>query len=252
MRIALGIEYNGSAYHGWQDQNNALTIQPVLEKALSEFANHDLRIICAGRTDAGVHALNQVIHFDTTAERTDRGWVLGPNANLPSDISIRWMRKVPDDFSARFSALSRSYRYLINNQSIRSPLMHRRATWYFEPLDADRMHTAAQFLLGEQDFSAYRASRCQSNRPFRNVRHLSVKREGDRVIVDVTANAFLYHMVRNIVGALLEVGTGRRDVSWTKELLEGRVRAKGANTAPADGLYLVDVAYPEEYGIPSG
>lgn len=244
MRIALGVEYEGTHYHGFQRQQELVTIQGLLESALSRVADHSVQLVCAGRTDAGVHASAQVIHFDTQAERSERAWVLGGNACLPPDIRIQWAKKVQDNFSARFSALSRSYRYIIENQPIRSALMRHFVSWYPMPLDEAAMQEAANHLLGEQDFSAFRSSSCQSLTPFRRLEELNVKRVGNQIILDIRANAFLHHMVRNIVGVLVEIGAGKKNTQWSREVLESRNRALAGIKMPASGLCLVNVEYP--------
>ncbi len=250
MRMALGIEYNGSAYHGWERQQQAITVQSCVEQALSKVANQTIEVICAGRTDAKVHAFNQVIHFDTTAERSIRAWVLGGNAYLPTDISIVWGKRVDSEFHARFSALSRSYRYIILNRMTRPAVFKQLMTWYCHQLDVNRMHKAAQLLLGEHDFTSYRAKACQSKQPIRTIYQLDVTREHDKVIVNITANGFLQHMVRNIVGVLFKIGRSEQAIDWTQDVLSAKDRRCGGITAPPDGLYFTNVAYPEKYQIP--
>jgi tRNA pseudouridine38-40 synthase len=251
-RVACRIEYDGSHYNGWQSQPHAgvVTLQDTLEQALGTVASTSVRLHCAGRTDSGVHAFSQIIHFDAPVTRSSKAWVIGGNANLPRDIRIHWAVPVVSEFHARFSAQARRYRYVIANTPIRPALLHAQVTWHRRVLDAKAMHTAAQALLGECDFSAFRAASCQSNTPMRNVQFIEVKRGGDLVTLDILANAFLYHMVRNIAGALLAVGDGRKPVSWIAELLAGRLRSVGAETAPPGGLYLVDVQYPVRFGLP--
>lgn len=252
MRWALGVEYDGSAYHGWQMQQDGVrSIQQTVEEALSYVADHSVQIVCAGRTDAGVHASGQVIHFDSTAERSARGWLMGANTRLPPDISLRWAQPVAEDFHARYSALSRRYRYFIFNHPMRHALYGHYLTWQYRPLDEKRMHEAAQYLLGEQDFTSLRAAGCQSKTPWRNIMSVEVSRCGHIVLIDITANAFLHHMVRNIAGVLMQVGCGRRDPVWVRELLQLRERAQAPATAPAYGLYMVDVAYPEHFALPA-
>jgi tRNA pseudouridine38-40 synthase len=250
MRIALGVHYNGASYYGWQRQQNVPSIAQHIEEALSQVANQPIEVQCAGRTDAGVHATGQVIHFDTTAERPHHAWVLGTNAHLPPQIAIQYALPVLDDFHARFSATARQYRYVIYNQPVRSGILAEGVTWHKTPLDEQAMHAAAQSLLGEHDFTSFRAAQCQSNSPCRYVHHVLVKRVQDYVIVDIKANAFLHHMVRNIVGALLWVGEHAKPVAWLKDLLEQRNRQLAAPTAKAHGLYFVDVTYPAEFQIP--
>lgn len=250
MRIALMVEYDGSQYHGWQAQTGLHTIQQRLEAALSAVASHDVQVVCAGRTDTGVHATAQMIHFDAQKERSIRAWIHGANAHLPKDICVKWGCEMPDTFHARYSATSRRYQYVIFNSPIRPGLMRSNVTWQYRRLDENRMHEAAQCLLGEQDFTSFRSVECQSNSPMRNIHRCQVKRVGDWVIVDITANAFLHHMVRNIAGVLMAVGTGRREVHWVKEVLHAKDRTMGAETAPPYGLYLVEATYPQEFAIP--
>ena len=251
MRIALGIEYDGTSYNGWQRQKNGIGVQQRLEEALAVVADEPVELTCAGRTDTGVHATGQVVHFDTTAERSERGWLLGTNTNLPADVSVAWARKVDPEFHARFSATGRSYRYVILNRLQRSALHRRRAWWVHQPLDAGRMHEAGQRLLGEHDFSAFRAAGCQAKTALRELTAISVTREGDWVYLDVSANAFLMHMVRNITGTLAEVGQGEQPQEWVTVVLESRDRTIGGVTAPPHGLTLVDVDYPAQFDIPS-
>jgi tRNA pseudouridine38-40 synthase len=250
MRLAIGIEYEGSRYSGWQRQSCAPSVQAEVERSLSSVAAHPVEVTCAGRTDRGVHALAQVVHFDTPAARSIRGWVLGTNTGLPVDVAVQWAVVVPDDFHARYSAVRRTYRYLILNRATRSPVMAGRAWWVYAPLDADRMHAAAQALVGEHDFSAFRASECQSRSPIRRLERITVRRDGEQLTVEVTANAFLHHMVRNIVGTLVEVGDGSRPADWVAESLATRDRRLSGPTAPPDGLYFAAVEYPPEFGVP--
>jgi len=251
VRIALGVEYDGTSYNGWQRQKSGIGVQERLEEALSLVANEAIEVTCAGRTDTGVHASGQVVHFDTSADRSERSWVLGGNSNLPPDISLTWAQPVGDDFHARYTALSRSYRYLILNRLQRSALHRHRAWWVHQPLDAARMHTAAQALLGEHDFSAFRAAGCQSSTAIREISSISVGRSGHWVTLEVTANAFLQHMVRNITGTLAAVGQGEAPVSWVRDVLESRDRTAGGVAAPPQGLTLVAVEYPAALGIPA-
>ena len=250
MKLALGIEYDGSRYFGWQRQEEVESVQQRLEAALSMVAAAPVEVFCAGRTDSGVHATGQVVHFETQAERPLKSWCFGTNAHLPDDIAVKWAVETPDEFHARFSAIARRYRYVIFNDKLRSAILPQGVSHYHYPLDAAKMHKAGQFLLGENDFSAFRAAKCQSHSPWRNLHHLKVSRLGKYVIVDIQANAFVHHMVRNIVGSLLEVGQGRKPIEWLKVLLDGRDRRLAAPTAKAEGLYLVEVQYPERFGIP--
>ena len=251
MRLALGIEYDGTSYNGWQRQENGIGVQQRLEEALSLVADEPVEVHCAGRTDTGVHASGQVVHFDTKAERPDRGWLLGTNTNLPPDISVGWVRRVDDRFHARFSATARSYRYRILNRLQRSALHRHRAWWVYEPLDAASMHAAAQRLVGEHDFSAFRAAGCQAKTATREITSIGVTREADWLTLEVSANAFLMHMVRNITGTLAAIGQGERPPEWISDVLESRDRTLGGITAPAHGLTLVGVAYPEHLQIPA-
>jgi len=251
-RFACRVEYNGESYNGWQSQlgDHVATIQDLVESALSKIAGCDVKIHCAGRTDSGVHGHAQIIHFDAPVPRSCKAWVAGGNTHLPRDIRIHWAVVVDETFHARHSATSRRYRYFIANTAIRSALLSGRVTWHRRPLDEQRMHDSAQCLLGEQDFSAFRASSCQSVSPMRNVHSLRVWRQSDLIVIELRANAFLHHMVRNIAGTLMAVGDGRRPVDWVEELLQGRDRTRAAETASAEGLYLVDVAYPSHFGLP--
>ncbi len=249
-KIALGIEYDGSRYYGWQRQQNVASVQGCLEQALSKVADHPVTVFCAGRTDAGVHATGQVVHFETDSHRQDAAWTLGVNANLPPDIAVRWVKQVSEDFHARFSATARRYRYIIYNHRFRPAILSPGLTHFYHPLDAERMERAGQALLGENDFTSFRALQCQSRTPWRNVKHLKVTRHGPYIVVDIKANAFVHHMVRNIVGSLMEVGCNHRPESWIGELLAARDRTLAAATARAEGLYLVDVDYPALFHLP--
>lgn len=251
-RIAVGLEYDGAAFAGWQLQPGLPTIQGLAQEALARVAAEPVTLVCAGRTDAGVHARGQVAHFDTQAVRSLRGWVLGANGTLPSTVSLTWARPVPLHFHARYSALARTYRYFIFNRPVRSGLVAGRATWVYRPLDAERMRAAAALLLGEHDFSAFRAAECQARSPVRRLEALGVAREGDWVVVEATANAFLHHMMRNIVGLLMHVGRGEAPPEHAREVLEARDRTRAPPTAAADGLYLWAVRYPEAFGLPPG
>ena len=251
MRIALGIEYNGSAYCGWQYQDHSPSVQARVEAALAHVADHDVRVICAGRTDTGVHAYSQVVHFDTTAERSDYSWAFGANTKLPGDVSILWAKQVDENFHARFSATSRLYRYVILNRQIRPGLLKDQVSWEHRPLDLAPMQTAARYLVGEHDFSSYRAVACQASSPIRTLKHLSVNQDGELFTLDLEANGFLHHMVRNIAGVLLTIGAGEAKPIWAKEVLEKRDRTQGGITAPPNGLYFVGVRYPDEYKLPS-
>jgi tRNA pseudouridine38-40 synthase len=251
MRIALGVEYDGTDFLGWQRLTHGATVQGALEQALSRVAAGPIQVTCAGRTDAGVHGRCQVVHFDTDADRDMRGWALGACSNLPTSVAVLWAQPVPEAFHARFSARSRRYRYTILNRPVRAALEARYVTWERLPLDAEAMHAAGQALLGEHDFSAFRAVSCQAAHARRCVQGLQVRREGEQVIVDIEANAFLHHMVRNIVGSLLLVGRGRQPVAWPAELLAGRDREVAGPTAPASGLTFLGPRYEAHWGLPA-
>jgi len=250
MRIALCIEYNGANYSGWQRQKHVNSVQQELEKALTLVAAHPVEVQCAGRTDAGVHGTGQVVHFDTQSSRRLVAWTMGANANMPRDIAVRWAKEVPDDFHARFSATARRYRYIIFNSSLRPAILSSGISHYHGDLDAEKMHQAGQCLLGENDFSSFRAAHCQSRSPWRNIMHLNVSRQGNYVIIDIKANAFVHHMVRNITGSLINVGRGEQEPQWLQWLLEKKNRALAGATAKAEGLYLVDVDYPSQFELP--
>jgi tRNA pseudouridine38-40 synthase len=250
-RYAVGVEYDGSQFCGFQQQPSLATVQGALEHAFTQVAGEPVACVAAGRTDAGVHAAGQVVHFDTAAVRSERGWRLGSNSNLPAAVSVAWVREVPLHFHARYSARARSYRYCIFNRDSRSALVAERATWLYRPLDAASMHAAAQSLVGEHDFSAFRAIECQAKSPVRNLTHIAVARRDLWVTLDVTANAFLHHMVRNIAGLLIAIGVGDSPAERVASVLASRDRKANAATAPADGLYLVAVDYPPEFGLPT-
>ncbi|AJI94039.1 tRNA pseudouridine(38-40) synthase [Yersinia ruckeri] len=250
LKIALGIEYNGSRYYGWQRQLEVRSVQACLEAALTRVANASIVVQCAGRTDTGVHATGQVVHFVTSAQRKDAAWTMGVNTHLPPDIAVRWVKTVSEDFHARFSATARRYRYVIYNHRYRPAILAQGVTHCYMPLDAEKMERAAQALLGENDFTSFRAMQCQSRTPWRNVKHVKVTRQGAYIVVDIKANAFVHHMVRNIVGSLIEIGCGNQAENWIAELLTLKDRSKAAATAKAEGLYLVAVDYPEHFGLP--
>lgn len=253
MRIAMGIEYDGTDFCGWQVQAGGLrTVEGVLAQAVARVADHPVILRCAGRTDTGVHALGQVIHFDTQAYRPLRAWVLGCNVNLPADVNVCWARLVGEDFHARFSATARHYRYDILNCATRSALHRNRVVWSHWPLDECRMQEAALALVGTHDFSSYRALGCQAKNPVRTLQYVDIQRCGERISIKLGANAFLYHMVRNIVGVLMAIGRGDRPVAWAAEILELRDRTRGGVTAPPQGLYLSQVEYPAHFGLPQG
>ena len=252
-RIALGIEYDGSPYSGWQKQKfpQQETVQEYIETALSKVADRNVVVSCAGRTDAGVHATCQVVHFDTEIDRGAKAWTQGVNSMLPRTIRVVWSRTQEDDFHARFSALSRRYLYLMYQRETQSAMLHGRASYTRRKLDEVSMHAAAQHFLGEQDFTSFRAASCQSKTAMRNVMHANVYRRGGFLIFDVKANAFLQHMVRNMMGSLLQVGRGDKGPAWIAQLLSLQDRARAAPTALPDGLYLVGVEYPQSCDLPS-
>jgi tRNA pseudouridine38-40 synthase len=250
MKIALGIEYDGASFYGWQRQRDVVSVQQKLEKALSVIANEPIEVQCAGRTDSGVHGTGQVVHFETSASRKLVAWTMGVNANLPDQIAVRWAKEVPGSFHARFSATARRYRYVIYNSDYRPAVLAKGVSHYHGELDETLMHEAAQYLLGENDFSSFRAAQCQSNSPNRNIMHVNVVRYNQYIVVDIKANAFVHHMVRNIVGSLITVGRKEQKPEWIKWLLEQRNRTLASATAKAHGLYLVAVDYPQEFDLP--
>ena len=250
MRVALGLEYDGTAYNGWQRQRTGNGVQEQLEAALSKVANEDIEVVCAGRTDTGVHASGQVVHFDTNSTRDDRGWLLGVNTNLPDDVSVTWSRHVDESFHARFSATARSYEYLILNRLERSALHRHRAWWVYDDLDVANMQTAAAALVGRHDFSAFRAAGCQASTAIREITDLTLTRNGNWILLEVTANAFLQHMVRNITGTLVAIGRGDAAPEWAASVLESKDRKTGGMAAPPHGLTLVSVQYPPEFEVP--
>lgn len=250
MRWALGVAYDGSAFPGWQTQPGGDAVQDRVESALATIAGHPVSTICAGRTDAGVHALRQVVHFDTAIDRPATAWVRGANAHLADEVAVQWAQPVPDDFHARYSARSRTYRYLLRRAPVPHPLWRDRAGWVFRPLSIDAIRDGARRLVGEHDFTSFRSSQCQAASPVRHLHRLDVTERGDFVEFVVTANAFLHHMVRNLVGALVWVGIGRQSPAWVGELLAARRRALGAPTFSAAGLYLAGVDYDPVFGLP--
>lgn len=250
MRIALGIEYDGTAFCGWQTQPERCAVQDALESALAAIAGHPVETICAGRTDAGVHGAGQVVHFDTTASRPPTAWTRGVNTHLPESVSVLWAREVSEDFHARFSARARTYRYLLLARGVRPGLDRGRVGWTHRSLDLAAIEAGAAHLVGEHDFSAFRAADCQAASPVRNLSRLSVRHREGLFVFDLTANAFLQHMVRNIIGCLVEVGAGRRPPDWVASVLVGRDRRIAAPTFSPDGLYLCDVDYDAVHGLP--
>ncbi len=251
-RVAIAFEYDGRGFHGWQYQKSGVrSVQGELTRAVSKVADHPVELVCAGRTDAGVHASYQIAHFETPSVRNPRSWVMGINTSLPSDIAVHWAGNGSGDFHARFSATYRRYRYVIYNHPVRPGILSGQVSWTFRPLDAGVMNEAAQALKGEHDFSSFRAAGCQSRSPIRFLEAIKVTRMGEFVVIDVQANAFLHHMVRNIAGALMAVGAGQQRPEWIHEILETRDRTAAGVTAPPHGLYLVDVGYPEAFSIPA-
>lgn len=250
-RIAMGVEYDGSHYLGWQSQREGETVQQNVERAISQVANQPIKIFCAGRTDTGVHASEQVIHFETNAFRKPYSWIHGCNTNLNKSISILWATEVPETFHARFSAIKRSYRYTILNRDIRPAIKQNYVSFVHKHLDISRMQKAAEHLLGTHDFTSYRTVACQAKSPVRCLHKLKVTREGEYVHLDLEADGFLHHMVRNIAGVLIKIGIGEADIDWSKQVLEYRDRSLGGVTASAKGLYLTKISYPDEFVLPS-
>ncbi|HCH23281.1 MAG TPA: tRNA pseudouridine(38-40) synthase TruA [Oceanospirillaceae bacterium] len=249
-RIALQVAYNGRNYHGWQRQKSAISVQEKLEAALSKVADAPIQVVCAGRTDAGVHASSQIVHFDTPNARPLRAWTHGGNAKLPDDVSIQWAKVVPEQFHARFAASARQYRYVIYNHPMRPALMDKEVTWNYRPLDVASMQQAASYLVGEHDFTSFRASACQANSPLRHVYHLKVIAAGDYIILDVRANAFLHHMIRNFAGLLMHIGSGNQPPEWALQVLQARDRRQAPATAAPYGLYFVNAEYSAQFDLP--
>jgi len=248
---AIGVQYQGTAYSGWQSQQSGVdTVQDRVQSVLSSVANHPVKIICAGRTDAGVHALNQVAHFQSAAARDGCAWRMGANSMLPSDISLQWVEVMPDDFHARFGATARRYQYIIDNSRNRPAIFANHVSWVYTPLDHQQMQKAGQALIGRHDFSAFRGAKCQAHSPVRTIESLTVERHGQYIFIDIKANAFLLHMVRNIAGVLIAIGQGEKEVGWSTEVLLSQDRTLAGITAAPDGLYFCDVEYPVQYAIP--
>ena len=246
MKVALGVEYFGKNFHGWQVQKSGLrTVQNVVESALSKVANHPVHVFCSGRTDSGVHAVEQVIHFETKTIRTDRAWLFGGNVNLPNDVNFKWVKLVSEDFHARFSAFARSYKYKIYHNSVRSSLKADYYLWEPRPLNVDDMKAAALLLVGKHDFSCFRGSLCQAKSTIKTIEYIEIKSFKDELILDIKANAFLHHMVRNIVGTLLKIGRGEKDVKWMSSVLASKDRKKAGPTAEPQGLYFIKAFYEE-------
>jgi len=250
VRIALVLEYDGSRYCGWQSQPGSCAIQDVLEQSLSSIAQETIRVITAGRTDAGVHALYQVVHFDTESKRPVTAWIRGVNAKLPNDVAVRWATEVSPDFHARYSAIERRYLYFLLNQQTRPGLQSGKVGWFHQPLALEKMQIAGSFLLGEHDFSSFRAAECQAKSPIRTITHLDIIRCGDLIVFDLRANAFLQHMVRNIIGSLIYVGKGKYSTDWMQDLLHSGKRKLAAPTFSPQGLYLAKVSYPNQWSLP--
>lgn len=251
IKLAFGIEYNGKSYFGWQCQKEHASLQACIERAISKVSDTPVKIFCAGRTDAGVHATGQVIHFETRSKRSNNNWTLGVNAHLPPDIAVRWAQTVPENFHARFSANARHYRYIIYNHRLRPAILnHGLIHYYCHKLDIDKMERAGQYLIGNNDFTSFRSLNCQSKTPIRNIHHLRVTKQGNYVLVDIKANSFVYHMVRIIVGSLIEVGCGNKPESWIGAILRSVNRSLAGATISAEGLYLVGVYYSAEFNLP--
>ena len=250
VRIALGLEYDGAAFCGWQTQPSGCSVQDRLEAALTQIAGEPIETVCAGRTDAGVHALGQVVHFDTAAFRPVTAWVRGVNTSLPASLAVTWAHAVSEDFHARYSARNRCYRYVLLNHAVRPAAEHGRVGWFHLPLDIERMHEASRVLLGEHDFSAFRSAECQARTAVRTLRRLDIESRGNYVVFDFCANAFLHHMVRNLMGTLIHVGKGERAPGWVAEVLASRDRTQAAPTFDPAGLYLARIEYDSEWGLP--
>lgn len=251
MRIAIGVDFNGRNYRGWQTQQPGVrSVQETLESAIARVANHPVTVHGAGRTDAGVHGSGMVAHFDTDALRSERSWMLGVNTHLPDDIALRWVCPVSDEFHARFKAVARRYRYVIYNHAFRSSLLAGMVTWHYHKLDLARMQAAARYLVGEHDFTSFRAVACQAPHPRRHVHFIELTQRGPLIVLDIQANGFLHHMVRNIAGVLMAIGQGKAEPEWAQEVLHAQDRTLGGVTAPPDGLYFVDVHYPEQFVLP--
>jgi tRNA pseudouridine38-40 synthase len=251
VRIVVGLEYDGTGFCGWQTQPSGGAVQNALERALAQIAGTHVTTVCAGRTDAGVHAIGQVAHFDVEVKRPLTAWVRGVNALLPAGVAVNWAREVPKEFHARYSAVARTYRYLLLNRAERPGLWAGRVGWYHRPLDLDSMRRAARCLIGEQDFSAFRAAECQARSAIKLMHGISIEHAGSLVIFEFCANAFLHNMIRIIVGCLIEVGGGRRQIEWLESLRDGRDRTQAARTADSGGLYLAGVTYDSRWNLPS-
>ncbi len=250
MKVALGVEYDGRDFCGWQWQPDRRSVQETLEKAVSSVADVRVSLVCAGRTDAGVHACQQVVHFESRAKREMVSWVMGCNSRLPPSVRILWAHPVDGNFHARSSAIARYYRYVILNRAVHSAHYHGLVTWCYRPLHVAPMILGSRILIGEHDFTSFRAQSCQSNSPRRRLYHIGISREEERIVIDVVGNAFLHHMVRNIVGVLIEIGAGEKPPEWTEQVLRAKDRKLAGVTAPPDGLYLAGIYYPENFRLP--
>ena len=246
----MAVEYDGSRFHGWQTQRTGSTVQSTLEKAISAVAHHPIAVVASGRTDTGVHARHQVVHFDSDAKRVERAWLLGTNTHLPKSVVARWVQPMPDDFHARFSAQARRYRYTIVNRFVRPALAREQLSWIRRPLDVAAMRDASRCLLGLHDFTSFRTVACQAHSPVRELRALQLQRDGDFIHMDIEANGFLHHMVRNIMGSLIDVGCGERPQHWIAEVLAARDRTLAGVTAPAEGLVFIGPRYERRFGLP--
>lgn len=251
VRYAACVQYDGTPYHGWQRLKSGLpSVQQTVEEALSKVANHPVAVVCAGRTDAGVHGANMIIHFDSDAKRTGRNWMMGANTNLPDTVSIAWVTPVAPNFHARFEARWRRYRYVILTDVVRPAHLPKGVTWTHKQLDPVRMQAAAQHLIGEHDFTSYRAVQCQAHSPVREITRLDVIQTGNYIVLDVQGNGFLHHMIRNIAGVLMSIGAGKREPEWAREVLDARDRTAGDITAKPHGLYFVGAGYDAEFKLP--
>jgi len=250
MRIAAAVEYNGAGFCGWQRQVDVRSVQQSMEDALSKIANEPIQVTVAGRTDTGVHALAQIIHFDTSAARDGYSWVRGTNTHLPDDVALLWAEQVADGFHARFSATGRHYHYVILNRPVRPTYLSRRVTWDYRLLDVAGMQAGAEYLVGTHDFTSFRSIDCQAKSPVRELRRLTIERHGEFVHIRAYANAFLQHMVRNLAGVLMAIGAGEQEPTWARQVLAARDRTQGGVTAPPDGLYLTEIEYPDEFRVP--
>ena len=250
MRILLSIEYDGKSYHGWQEQKNPNTIQGKVQESIYNFSKEKVKLFVAGRTDAGVHATGQIAHFETSVERSEKKWLFGLNALLPDDIKINYIKFMSDDFNARFSAISRSYRYIIYNNRVKPCINRNKVSWYYSHiLDESKMQAAANKLIGVKDFSCFRSANCQSSSPIRKINDIIITRENDYIYIDLKANSFLYNMVRNLIGSLALIGSGKKNINWIDELLASKDRTKAGKQFPASGLYLVNVEYDPKYDL---